>query len=292
MGGFLSKPRALNLISMHHSDLILDSTYLTSLNPLVHRQIPHPDDEPGPPEPELDHAASNLPEISVLVGMESYASIEFGVAKLEIMYQENLKCIAMTSTGWRCPAIIQEEQMLKARELLKSSVTTEGDLDMELLSRLVLCPGHALGDLPRIYSERWVAFAEQRLPKEEAMSKFDAEFWMSVEFFHSDWRDDTGAQRVMRRPKSASNLTSLLGEKRPLELINNTRGEGNSVSPPINKLANFPGKFEFSLSHHSPRFESIPPTFGPEDLLERLSLSGKLLVINGREIADILQRKS
>jgi hypothetical protein len=272
--------------------LTLDSNSLTSLNTSVDLQIPNPDDKPGLPEPELDHAASNLPETSVLVGMESYASIEFGVAKLEIMYQENLKCIAMTSSGWRCSTIIQEEQVLKARELLKSSVTTEGDLDMELLSRLVLCPGHALGDLPRIYSERWAAFAEQRLPKEEAMSKFNAELWMSVEFFHGDWRDDPGVQRAMRRPKSASNLTSRLGERYVLEFVSNIRGDGSLVPPPVKTLPGFPGNFEFSLSHNSPRLESIPPTFRLEDSLERLSLFGKLLVINGRQIVNIIQRKT
>ena len=63
----------------------------------------------GPSESETDHTPLDLPETSVLVGMESYASIEFGVANLEIMYQERLKCIAMTSKGWRCPMFIQEE---------------------------------------------------------------------------------------------------------------------------------------------------------------------------------------
>jgi hypothetical protein len=139
--------------------------------------------KPRPSDSETDHASINLPENSVLMGMESYASIELGVAKIEIMYQKNLKCIAMTSNGWRCQEIVHEEQLLKARELLRSSVMSEGELDTKLLPQLVLCPGHVLGELPRIYSERWAAFAEQRLNKEEAMSKFNADFWKSVQFF-------------------------------------------------------------------------------------------------------------
>jgi hypothetical protein len=38
------------------------------------------------PSDETDHASINPPENSVLVGMKSYASIELGVAKIEIMY--------------------------------------------------------------------------------------------------------------------------------------------------------------------------------------------------------------
>jgi len=146
--------------------------------------------KPRPLDSETDHASINLSENSVLVGMGSYASIELGVAKIEIMYQKDLKCIAMTSNGWRCQEIVHKEQLLKARELLRSSVISEGELDTTLLPQLVLCPGHVLGELPRIYSERWAAFAEQRLPKEEAMSKFNADFWMSVQFFDNARSDE------------------------------------------------------------------------------------------------------
>jgi hypothetical protein len=242
--------------------LAIDENYLNNLDGAAQVQINSDYEKSSPSEPEPDRAAQNLPEISVLVGMESYASIELGVANLEIMYQENLKCIAMTSDGWRCPAVIHKEQLLKARELLSSYATSGSELDIELLPRLVLCPGHAIGDLPRMYSEKWAVFSEQRLSKEEAMSKFNADFWMSVQFFSNDKREDiTFRTRSLNRPRSTSNLSSRCGEK--CDFGSAEHAGGNSRTP----LARTPldsqtQKFEFSLSC--------------EDFLQRASSSGEL----------------
>jgi hypothetical protein len=187
--------------------------------------------------------------------MESYASIELGVAKIEIMYQEDLKCIAMTSNGWRCQEIIFEEPLLQARELLSSSVKSEGELDTEILPRLVLCPGHARGELPRIYSERWAAFAEQRLPKEEAMSKFNADFWMSVQFFDNARSVEPAFPNRMRRPRSESHISAWQSEKH--DFVNAGRPGGDSLRPPLNVPSDFQRhEFEFSLPDNSaqPKF--------------------------------------
>ena len=160
-------------------------------------------DEASSVKPESDPGGYQ-PQNSVVVNMESYASIEFGVAKLEILYQEKLKCIAMSSNGWRCMEIISEEQLFKARELVRSSAKSDDVLDIELLLGSVLCPGHALGQLPQIYSEKWASFSEQRLSKDEAMSIFDAGAWISVDFFHSEESGQHSTPTKMRRPRSKS----------------------------------------------------------------------------------------
>jgi hypothetical protein len=79
-----------------------------------------------------------------------------------------------------------------------------GDSEEELkgLAELVLCPGHARGKLPQLYSETWSVFAAKRLPKEEAMSRFDLEQWMSVQFFN----DHNTLQTGLRKTKSTFNL--------------------------------------------------------------------------------------
>jgi len=141
--------------------LTVNYIHIAGPNTEFQQQVYSGHDEPGlsEPEPESDDEFKDLPATPTLVGMESYASIELGVANLEIMYQESLACIAMTSNGWRCPAVIHEEQLLKARDLLGSLVISGAETNMKSLVELVLCPGHALGDLPRIYSEKWGAFA-------------------------------------------------------------------------------------------------------------------------------------
>ncbi|KAE9363006.1 hypothetical protein N431DRAFT_433228 [Stipitochalara longipes BDJ] len=149
-------------------------------------------DKPHPSDPEEHVPRGEIPAISVLMSMDAFASIEFGVVKLEIMYRDNLKCIAMTTDGWRCEEVIDQEQLLRARGHLSASSHCETETDIAPLPPMVLCPGHAQGDLPRIYTERWATFAEQRLPKEEAMRKFDAEFWMSVQFFPNKSREEHG----------------------------------------------------------------------------------------------------
>lgn len=255
--------------------MIVDYSHPIGLDQL---KIHSDHDKPGPSDPEPDYASENLSETEVPMGMESYASIEFGVANLEIMYQENLKCIAMTSNGGRCPAIIHEEQLLKARDLLKSSVISGAELDMKFLTRLVLCPEHVLRDLPRIYSERWASFADQRLPKEEAVSKFNTDLWMSVQFSLNDKRHDPAIRKMISRPRSASNISAYQSEE--YEFASNERREGNSLSAPANKPLGFQqSNFEFSLPHDSsnPEIRTIPRA---RDFLHRLSLSGELLTIN------------
>jgi hypothetical protein len=163
-------------------------------------------------EPESGPSGYRL-QTSVLVNMESYASMEFGVAKLEILYQEKLKCIAMSSSGWRCPEIIHEKQLLKARELVSSSVKSETVLDIKLLAESVLCPGHTVGQLPQIYSEKWTRFSEQRLSKKEAMEIFDANAWKSVQFFRSEQGTQLLVPRRISRPGSASSLSSYQSAK-------------------------------------------------------------------------------
>jgi hypothetical protein len=165
-------------------------------------------DNPSPSRTAPDNRSSNVPETSVLLNMESYASIELGVAKLEIMYQENLKCIAMTSDGCRCQEIIREEQLRKAQELLSLSITSEAELDINRLPQLVLCHGHALGQLPRIYSEKWAISSEQRLSKEEAMSKFNANVWMSVQFFPNERRARSPSTTNINRPRSPRHISA------------------------------------------------------------------------------------
>ncbi|KAH8598784.1 hypothetical protein B0O99DRAFT_614165 [Bisporella sp. PMI_857] len=178
-----------------------------------------------PLEHSSDYGGKHSPEVLMLVNMESYASIEFGVAKLEIMYQENLKCIAMTSDGWRCQEIIHNARLQKAREMLSSSVNLEAELRSDILPPLVLCPGHALGQLPEIYSEKWAAFAEQRLTKEEAMSGFDADYWMSV---FRDARSDAHALPInLNRPKSASGRFERQSEE--CDFTSNVHSPSNSL---------------------------------------------------------------
>ncbi|KAH7314198.1 hypothetical protein BKA65DRAFT_542243 [Rhexocercosporidium sp. MPI-PUGE-AT-0058] len=186
-----------------------DQNYLEILTGVAQVQVNGDHEPTSLPEFEPDCTAQNLPEISVLVGMESYASIELGVATLEIMFQENLKCIAMTSDGWRCPTSIHKEQHVRARDLLSSYTTAGSALDIELIVGLVLCGGHSSGELPRIYSEKWSIFSKQRLPKEEAMSKFDADFWMFVQFFPDKKRaDGTHRTTSFYRPRSTSHGSS------------------------------------------------------------------------------------
>jgi hypothetical protein len=82
-----------------------------------------------------------------------------------------------------------------------------GDSEEELkgLAKPVLCPGHARGKLPQLYSKTWSIFAAKRLPKEEAMSRFDPKQWMSIQFFN----DHNTLQTGLRKTKSTSNLRKL-----------------------------------------------------------------------------------
>jgi len=186
----------------------------------------------NPIETTPHHTDNAVPESSVVMSMESYASIELGAAKLEIIYQDDLKCIAMTSDGWRCQEIIHQDRLLHARRLLNKSVVSDTELDLDLFSFLVLCPGHAGGDLSCIYSGKWSAFAEKRLPKEEAMAKFDAEFWMSVEFFGNEV-SDAAISKTIRRSISASHIHPSQNRAGIIESDGNT---GINFLPAISKI--------------------------------------------------------
>ncbi|KAL2073076.1 hypothetical protein VTL71DRAFT_10400 [Oculimacula yallundae] len=230
-----------------------DQNYLETVDKVGQVQMNSDHEARSLPEIELDYAAPNLPEISVLVGMESYASIELGVASLEILYQETLRCVAMTSDGWRCPTLIPREEQLRAQELLSSHATAGKEIDIEL-SRLVLCPGHAVGELPRLYAEKWAEFSKQRLSKTEAMSKFNAEFWMSVQFFSSfEKRDDNTFRGISsNRPRSASHTSS---RSRDAYDFGSIKDSGRSscttegLSPWGSATQNF--KYTFSARPHS-----------------------------------------
>jgi hypothetical protein len=259
------------LNSDHPSNVTADQNPTNSPQIKVHNK-------PSPSDYEPEDTDRSLPEVSVLASIESYASIELGVAKLEIIYQEDLKCIAMTSDGWRCQEIIQKEQLLKAREFLSSSVMCEGELDLELLPGLVLCTGHGLGELPKLYSERWTAFAEQRLSKEEALSKFNAEFWMSVQFFQDAGSGETPPVN-MRRPRSASNTPTHQREKH--NFIRVERAGGDSLRPPPKAPLGSPGHdFPFSLPNNSFMSEYSKTTPKDGGSLESQDISGRLITIN------------
>jgi hypothetical protein len=174
------------------------------------------------------------------MNLAAFASIEFGVAKLEIIYQDKLRCIAMTSDGWRCPEVIHQEQLRETREILSSSVMVGAEVDIAQVPSLVLCPGHARGDLPKIYAEKWTSFAEQRLPKEEAMRKFNADNWISVQFFPNETRSSE-----LRRPRSASNLTSRQNETD--HLVRDANVGANTLFPPLEAPLDYHGQiFDFS----------------------------------------------
>jgi hypothetical protein len=195
-------------------------------------------------DPANEDGKEKPSEVRILMSLDAYASLELGVAKLEIMNQESLKCIAMTSDGWRCQELIEEESLLQARTQLRSSDNSQDGF--ERLAKLVLCFGHARGQLPQIYSENWYDFATKRLTKEDAMSKFNAEQWMSVQFFNNQPAPHT----ELRKTRSASHL--------PLQ-----DGIGHSSKPPahppipperhrrLSDQANF--SFNFKCASQKPR---------------------------------------
>ena len=244
--------------------------------------------------PGDDAPARDIPAVSVLTSMDAFASIEFGVVKLEILYQGNLKCIAMTSDGWRCPEIIDQEQLLKARRHLSFSGHCQTEADIAPLPPMVLCPGHAQGDLPRIYTGKWTTFTEQRLPTKEAMQKFNAERWISVQFFPRDTRDEhaflanretpikPGTQEeyvpVSKRFRSASTSDVSASQAEKNNLANNAGGSsarGDFLSIPGQ------GPLEFKKGMHI--FSGTKERFSASDWarvfepigIERREISGK-----------------
>lgn len=151
-------------------------------------------------------ASGDLPEPFTIVNMASYASLEYGVAKLEVLYQEDLKCIAMSSDGWRCPETISKYPLLEARRFVKASSSSDAVLEIGLLLGLILCDGHSRGQLPQLYTEKWAHFLERRLSKNEAISKFNANNWLSFNFFGVQDTLHVSMPSTLMRPRSASSI--------------------------------------------------------------------------------------
>jgi hypothetical protein len=124
--------------------------------------------------------------------LQSYASLGFGVAKLEIMHRENLRCIAMLTDGWRCSELIPGRSVEKAQDILTSTTTFDKD-QLENIARAVLCSGHGIC-LPGMYADTWSVFTMQRLPAEEALLRFQFTF------------EDSQLQETLERARSASEL--------------------------------------------------------------------------------------
>ncbi|KAL5327987.1 hypothetical protein ACEPPN_005693 [Leptodophora sp. 'Broadleaf-Isolate-01'] len=178
----------------------------------------------------------------------------------------------MTSDGWRCPTFIHKEQQLMAQELLSSHATAGSEVDIELIPRLVLCPGHAIGELPRMYAEKWADFSKQRLSKEEAMSKFNADFWMSIQFFSNEKRhDDTFRATSSNRPRTVSHLSSCSRNEYDFGSIERAGGTSRmpQVMPPWESATQ---NFEFVFLSRSPnsKTRAMPSR---RDVLERPSSS-------------------
>lgn len=129
----------------------------------------------------------------------------------------------------------------------------------------VLCSGHALGQLPQIYSEKWARFSEQRLSKDEAMLIFDADAWISVQFFHNDENGQPSISKKMRRPRSASNISEQ--QKAEHREINKGKSGGDSLWPPLNgSLDSQEQIFQFGFTNSSanPNTTAAARYFGSE----------------------------
>jgi hypothetical protein len=124
----------------------------------------------SPADDSWTPANIDLDGTRAVTSLQSYASLEFGVAKLEIMHRENLQCIAMTTDGWRCSELIPGRSVEQARDTLTSTMMPDTN-QLEDIARGVLCSGHAIR-LPEIYADSWSVFIRQRLPTEEAISRF------------------------------------------------------------------------------------------------------------------------
>lgn len=98
------------------------------------------------------------------------------------------------------------------------------------LAKFVLCPGHALGKLPQLYSKTWSVFAAKRLPKEEAMPRFDPEQWVSVQFFN----DHNTLQTGLRKTKSTSNLPQTQLERVDYLSLNRAQADSKLSAPAQN----------------------------------------------------------
>lgn len=208
-------------------------------------------DQPAHTPPEDEQAHEDIPGTLNLVSLHTYASLELGVAKLEIMYQKSLKCISMASYGWRCQELIQTERLLEAQRLLSSLGGSKEEL--KDLAKLVLCPGHSRGELPQLYSETWSVFAAKRLPKKEAMTRFDPDYWIPVQFFN----DQNTHQTEPRKTKSTSNLHQTEFDRAGYPSPDRVEVD-SKLSTPGPRLPQ--GKrFDFFLSTYSSTSESAIP---------------------------------
>jgi hypothetical protein len=154
----------------------------------------------------------------------------------------------------------------------KSGVKS-ADLDIGLLAELVLCSGQAIGKLPLIYFEKWAGFAEQRMSKEDAMSKFDAEFWMSVQFFDGIQSYAQILPTNMERPKSASKVSAHCNEID--DLVEDRPTGSNPAWASCDKPLNFTTSLHDKPSNSDPT--TIPRTGSS---FESIPSSGKLQTSN------------
>lgn len=175
-----------------------------------------------------------------------------------------------------------------AQELLSSHATAGSEVDIELIPRLVLCPGHAIGELPRMYAEKWADFSKQRLSKEEAMSKFNADFWMSIQFFSNEKRhDDTFRATSSNRPRTVSHLSSCSRNEYDFGSIERAGGTSRmpQVMPPWESATQ---NFEFVFLSRSPnsKTRAMPSR---RDVLERPSSSGEFQLTITSHIINTLK---
>ncbi|RDW91028.1 hypothetical protein BP5796_02193 [Coleophoma crateriformis] len=205
------------------------------------------------------NAEESISEPPVVAGMGSFASLELGVAKLEILNRESLNCIAMTTNGWRCKNIIDPDQLLKARELLRSSVSTGSSVDFNILSSLVLCSNHQRTTLPEKYSEKWATFSAQRLSKDEAISRFNPDKWNVVQFFGNQESEKTARSKGSESPGLPSRVSTPRSRQ--------TTPSNSFLRPESSQ----PPNCNFSARRHSFNMESTIPSIS--DRLRELNYS-------------------
>ncbi|RDW58125.1 hypothetical protein BP6252_13536 [Coleophoma cylindrospora] len=200
-----------------------------------------------------------MPVPPVEVDMSSFVSLDLAVAKLEILERKSLNCIAMTMNGWRCKNVIEPDQLLKARELLGSFVSTGSNIDFNTLSGLVLCSDHRRTTLPENYSEKWATFSAQRLSKDEAISRFNPSQWNVVQFFGNEEIEKTACSKGSESPGLPSRVSTPQSKQ--------STPFGSFLRPESSQ----PPEYNFSARRHSFNMESTIPSIS--DRLRELNYS-------------------